>query len=157
MQHEAGDFKAYVNGMLDLHHLNTALGSPRGPNVKLSAVAQSGGTGKHFATSIVGTKHQPKGIQLDFSKYSTGNKLLLVREKNPHDDNAVAVYFARKNPGGGFHWSKIGYVPRHDSAELCSMYDKGWLDREILEANYQGVDYSGVHRLKLNGMCRFVC
>ena len=53
---------------------------------------------------------------------SVGAKLNLVRESaNPHDDNAVAVYF---------HNEQLGYVPRTENAAIAQMFDRG----ESLEA-----------------------
>ena len=53
---------------------------------------------------------------------SVGAKLNLVRESsNPHDDNAVAIYF---------HNEQLGYVPRVENAAIAQMLDRG----ESLEA-----------------------
>ena len=53
---------------------------------------------------------------------SVGAELALVRESsNPHDDNAVAVYFKNE---------MLGYVPRGENGAIAQMLDRG----ENLEA-----------------------
>lgn len=53
---------------------------------------------------------------------SVGEELALVRESsNPHDDNAVAVYFENE---------MLGYVPRAENGAIAQMLDRG----ESLEA-----------------------
>jgi hypothetical protein len=52
-----------------------------------------------------------------WSSLSVGAKLKLVREAaNPHDDNAVAVYFQN---------DQLGYVPRAENAAIAQMLDRG--------------------------------
>ena len=61
---------------------------------------------------------------------SVGAKLKLVRESaNPHDDNAVAVYF---------HNEQLGYVPRVENAAIAQMLDRG----ESLEARISKLSIS---------------
>ena len=48
---------------------------------------------------------------------AVGQKLALVRESsNPHDADAVAVYF---------HNDKLGYVPRSENNVVAGMLDRG--------------------------------
>ena len=57
-----------------------------------------------------------------WSSLSVGEELKLVRESsNPHDDDAVAVYFQK---------DKLGYVPRSENGAIAQMLDRG----ESLEA-----------------------
>lgn len=58
-----------------------------------------------------------------WSSLGIGNKLTLVREaSNPHDADAVAVYFRN---------DKLGYVPRSENRAVARMLDRG----ERLEAS----------------------
>jgi hypothetical protein len=57
-----------------------------------------------------------------WSSLGVGEELKLVRESsNPHDDDAVAVYFQKE---------KLGYVPRSENGAVAQMLDRG----ESLEA-----------------------
>jgi hypothetical protein len=57
-----------------------------------------------------------------WSSLNVGEKLTLVREPtNPHDEDAVAVYFQDH---------KLGYVPRSENRAVAQMLDRG----ERLEA-----------------------
>ena len=48
---------------------------------------------------------------------TVGERLNLVREPcNPHDENAVAVYFQGE---------QLGYVPRSENAAVAQMMDRG--------------------------------
>lgn len=52
-----------------------------------------------------------------WSSLSVGKKLTLVREPtNPHDEDAVAVYFRD---------DKLGYVPRSENRVVARMLDRG--------------------------------
>ncbi len=52
-----------------------------------------------------------------WSSLNAGAKLSLVREPfNPHDENAVAIYFRDE---------QLGYVPRSENVAVAQMMDRG--------------------------------
>lgn len=52
-----------------------------------------------------------------WSTLSVGQRLTLVRESsNPHDSDAIAVYFRN---------DKLGYVPRSENSAVARMLDSG--------------------------------
>jgi hypothetical protein len=75
-------------------------------------------------TTIVGTKFRGKSAMTILAALRPGQRLELRRERqNKHDRNAVAIYYE------GEH---LGFIPRHDNAELAAALDRGEkLDAEL--------------------------
>lgn len=66
---------------------------------------------------------------LIFSQLTIGSKLTLRREPdNPHDANAIAMYF-------GTH--KLGFVPRDDNHTMAKVMDAGY---DIFEGVVQQIN-----------------
>ena len=65
-----------------------------------------------------------------FNELKVGTELRLVREdENPHDKNAVALFFGETH---------IGYIPKHVNDELAKFLDLGYDD--IFETRIQAID-----------------
>ena len=84
---------------------------------------------EHFLSCNVAAFTYCDGVEV-FSQLMVGKKVRLVREdENPHDHNAVAVFF------GDTH---IGYIPRQQNETIAKLLDLGYAD--IFEARIQAID-----------------
>ena len=72
---------------------------------------------EHFLSCNVAAFTYCDGVEV-FSQLKVGKKVRLVREdENPHDHNAVAVFF------GDTH---IGYIPRQQNETIAKLLEMGW-------------------------------
>ena len=72
---------------------------------------------EHFLSCNVAAFTYCDGVEV-FSQLKVGKEVRLVREdENPHDHNAVAVFF------GDTH---IGYIPRQQNETIAKLLEMGW-------------------------------
>ncbi len=67
-----------------------------------------------FDTYVAGTTYLKDTSVLD--EISAGDKLTLMREDNPYDNNAILILFNKK---------KLGYVPAKDNIVFARLMDAG--------------------------------
>jgi hypothetical protein len=82
-----------------------------------------------FDSYIAGTTHLKDMSVL--KKIKTGDKLILMREDNKFDSNAVLILTADKR--------KLGYVPEKDNIVFARLMDAG----KMLNAKITGIDKKG--------------
>ena len=84
---------------------------------------------EHFLNCNVAAFTYNQGCEV-FDKLKVGKEVQLVREdENPHDHNAVAIFFGKTH---------IGYIPRRENDAIAKFFDLGYGD--IFEARIQSVD-----------------
>ena len=84
---------------------------------------------EHFLNCNVAAFTYYQGCEV-FDKLKVGKEVQLVREdENPHDHNAVAIFFGKTH---------IGYIPRRENDAIAKFLDLGYGD--IFEARIQSVD-----------------
>ena len=81
-----------------------------------------------FDTYVAGTTYLKDSRVLD--EISKGDKLTLMREDNPYDNNAILILFNKK---------KLGYVPARDNIIFARLMDAGkYLIAKIKKINKKG-------------------
>jgi len=86
-----------------------------------------------FDTYIAGTSYLKDKVVLD--KIKCGDKLLLQREDNKFDDNAILVFNEAKE--------KLGYVPERDNIVFARLMDAG----KLLCGKIKSIEPKGSFRL----------
>ncbi|SCW68523.1 HIRAN domain-containing protein [Ruminococcaceae bacterium YRB3002] len=86
-----------------------------------------------FDTYIAGTSYLKDPSVLD--RISAGDRLLLMREDNRFDDNAILVLNEARE--------KLGYVPEKDNVVFARLMDAG----KLLTGKIKKIDKKGTFRL----------
>ena len=82
-----------------------------------------------FDTFVAGTTHLKDASVLE--TITVGDKLLLQREDNKFDDNAILVLDSQSR--------KVGYIPERDNIVFARLMDAG----KMLQAKVDKIDHKG--------------
>ena len=85
-----------------------------------------------FESYVAGTTHLEDDSVLD--EINTGDKLILQRENNRFDENAILVLTQEKK--------KLGYVPEKDNIVFSRLMDAG----KMLKAQIKSIEMKGSFR-----------
>lgn len=116
-----------------------------------------------WVSDLVGDTYQVTGMSYVSNRTikklhnkNLGCKVLLVRERNIHDPDAIGVYMALPNySNAGYSWDRIGWLPKNGKTNLVREWP---LDNEnnngILEATLVVNQQTNV-RIQLGSIFRY--